>query len=182
MLRVTIPDNDLLDLDTLRITHIKGATVELEYSLAAIAKWESKWHIPFLTSAERSLSKEQLGSFVACMALNEVEDERIFSVIPNDVMAQIAEYMNNPMTATTISKDPNRPTSKRLTVMTAEQFYHLMIKCGIPPDWEFRHMNQLVMLIRVCEETDNPRQMSKAEILKQNRELNRARLASRKKR
>lgn len=179
MLRVTIPDNDLLDLDTLRITHIKGATVELEYSLAAIAKWESKWHIPFLSSAERTLSKEQLSSFISCMALNEVEDERVFTAIPDDVMAKIGEYMNDPMTATTISKDPNRTSSKKTGVMTAEQFYYLMFKCGIPPEWEHRHMNRLIMLIRVCEESENPRKMSKAEILKQNRELNHARLAAR---
>ena len=113
------------------------------------------------------------------MALNEVEDERAFTVIPDDVMAKIGEYMNDPMTATTISKDPNRTSSKKTGVMTAEQFYYLMFKCGIPPEWEHRHMNRLIMLIRVCEESENPRKMSKAEILKQNRELNHARLAAR---
>lgn len=182
MLTVTIPDNDVLDLETLKITHVTGATIELEHSLKALAAWESKWHIPFLKnpSADKDdgLTQEQLKSYIQCMALTPVEDPKVFDIIPYDVLKQIIDYINDPMTATKFKNDPNKASKKATNNVTAEQLYYLMTKCNLPPECETWHLQRLLTLIRVVEESENPRKMSKAEILKQNRELNRARLAS----
>lgn len=179
---VTIPDNMLLDMETMKITQIRGETITLEHSLKAIAKWESKWHTPFLkrptSKDDDPMTEEQLNSYIECMCLEPVKDPRIFLVMPASVKEEIARYMDDPMTATTIKKDPNKTVSRSGGDTTAEQIYYMMAKCGIPFECENWHFNRLIMLIRVYEESENPRKMSKAETLKQNRDLNRARLAS----
>lgn len=182
---VTIPDNMLLDMETMKITQIRGETITLEHSLKAIAKWESKWHIPFLknsvTKDEDPMTEEQQKSYIECMCLEPVKDPRIFDIMPASVKIEIANYMDDTMTATKIKKDPNKPISHSGGDITSEQIYYMMAKCGIPFECENWHFNRLIMLIRVYEESENPRKMSKAETLKQNRDLNRARLASMKK-
>lgn len=183
MLTVTIPPLDVLDLETLRIHHVQGGELTLEHSLHAIAMWESKWHIPFLRDPKRTnakpLTTEQLQSYIECMTVTPVEDKRIFTIIPNEVYQQISDYMNDTMTATTFKEDPNRPHRGGSAITTNEQIYYMMAKLNIPFECQHWHLNRLLTLIRVAEESENPRKMSKSEILKQNRELNRARQASR---
>ena len=50
MLKITIPDiNDKWDQNKKEFVTQKGATLTLEHSLVSLQKWESKWHVPYIT-------------------------------------------------------------------------------------------------------------------------------------
>ena len=81
--------------------------------------------------------------------------------------------MNDSMTATTFGKSDDPPNRE---IVTAEILYWQMTVLGIPIEFEKRHLNQLLTLIKVCSIKNSPKKkMSRKEIYKRNRELNAAR-------
>jgi len=95
-------------------------------------------------------------------------------------MSQIVDYINDPMTATTISsREANKPNRR---IVTSELIYYWMVAYGIPFECEKWHLNRLMMLIRVCGEENKPhKKMSKSALMHRNAKLNaerRARLGS----
>ena len=90
-------------------------------------------------------------------------------------MEDIASYIDDPMTATTIMQH-KQPSGKR-EVMTSEVIYYYMIAQNIPVEFEKWHINRLLTLIKVCaiKNDPKPQKMSRAAIAKQNHALNAAR-------
>ena len=88
--------------------------------------------------------------------------------------------MEDPMTATVIN-ERNMPKGKGGTgqkVITAEMIYYWMTALNIPFECQKWHLNQLMTLIKVASiEQQPPKQMSKRDIMAQNKSLNAARRA-----
>lgn len=172
------PDKELFDESTNEFITVKGTkdqTLELEHSLVSLSKWESKWHKPFLeTLNKKQLSTEETIDYIKFMTITKNVEDRVYNNLSKENMMEINEYIQNPMTATTIS-DRSRKGG-RGEILTSEVIYCYMIQLGIPHEFEKWHLNRLMTLIRVCDiKTQPPKKMSKREIMSQNAALNAAR-------
>lgn len=175
MLNVTIPETEMFDSTKNEFFSVKETNLCLEHSLVSVSKWEAKWHKAFLEPNYVMTNKEQL-SYIQCMTINKNVDENVYKAIPNDVLRQIINYINDPHTATTITHNTNRAPSKKKT--TNEEIYYMMFQYGIPMECQKWHFNRLLTLLEVFNaKNGNQKKMSNAEIFRQNTALNAARRA-----
>lgn len=171
MYKVTVGGEEFWDQVKEEFVTPKEYTFTIEHSLLSIYKWEAKWHKPFLDSKKNA---KEFIDYIRCMTLTQNVSEEAYSLLTVKVIKEIDAYMSDSMTATKI-RDTARPRNGQF--ITAELIYSWMIKLGIPMDWEKRHLNQLLTLIRVCSSEGTERKMSQKEILEQNMALNLARRA-----
>ena len=177
MLEVTIPSQEFYDEATNTFTTVKETKLKLEHSLVSLTKWESKWHKPFLgkSSVDSKKTVEETLDYIRCMTLTQNVDPSIFYCIPQSVIDQVSDYIDNPMTATWFSEDGKKGTANK-EVITSEILYYQMITLGIPFECQKWHLNRLLTLIRVCAiKNAPPKKMSKKELAKRNSALNAAR-------
>ena len=149
-----------------------GCVLNLEHSLISISKWEAKWHVPFIATKEKT--EEQTIHYIECMTINHDIPANAYSHLSVKNIQDISEYINNPMTATTIKETPGARKSRE--IVTSEVIYYWMIALQIPFECEKWHLNRLMQLIAVCNEKNTPaKKLSKQEIIERNKELNAAR-------
>lgn len=177
MLEITVPAIDLFDEDKEEFIQTKETVLKLEHSLVSISKWESKWCIPFLDKSIKK-TREQTIDYIRQMTLTQNVDQLVFEYIyvyPN-LIKEIEDYIDAPMTACWFSNENNPGGSGE--IVTNELIYYWMITLNIPVEFQKWHLNRLLTLIRVCNIKNTPgKKMSKAEILRRNKELNAMRRA-----
>lgn len=100
MLILDIPAQRYWNYDTEEFGMFKGATLKLEHSLIAISKWESKYHRPFLIK-DNKMTPYELLDYIKCMTINNV-DPIAYNFISDEQYIKINDYLQDPMTATTI--------------------------------------------------------------------------------
>lgn len=145
MLEITIPSKEIfLESNNTFIT-VQETKLQLEHSLMSIKKWEAKWHVPYLHTEQKTT--EQVIDYIRCMTINKVNPECYYGLTEENIIA-IRDYINNPMTATTFSDNPNKKPHKK-EIYTAEIFYWQMIELNIPIEFQKWHLNQLLTLIHV---------------------------------
>lgn len=172
MLELIIPRVELYDEEN-GFSYIRGQTLRLEHSLVSLAKWESKWNRPFIS--RNSMTNEETLHYIKCMTITQNPDPILLKQIQKYHLRTIYEYMEEPMTATTFKED-HSPYGTR-EVVTAEIIYYWMTAFNIPFSCEKWHLNRLLTLINVCNKKNQPKKkMSRGQILKQQHELNAARL------
>lgn len=171
MLRLTVPEKELYDERTGLFVRTKKQVLQLEHSLVSLSKWESRWHKPFLSKNDKS--GEEMLDYIRCMTITRnVPDEVYFALDTNELM-KINDYLNDSMTATTITKQQGK---SRGEIITSEIIYYWMISLQIPFECEKWNLNRLLTLIEVCNIKNSPgKKMSKSEIMRRNRTLNAAR-------
>lgn len=148
MLAITVPDVEAFNDNTQEFITLPGGKLQLEHSLISMSKWEAKWKTSFISSEE--LTAEQLVDYIKCMTINKVADETIFNRLTQQNVLDIRAYIDDKMTATTITNHDTRQTPRR-RIITTEQIYGWMVNFGIPFDpCEKWHLNRLMMLIEVC--------------------------------
>lgn len=175
MLQIVVPGVELFDESTETFIKTKDTQLKLEHSLLSISKWESKWCKPFLgvDKNDRRTNKEML-DYIECMTLNSNVPKEVYSALTQDNIIAINNYINHPMTASTVtSYEKTNPFKKE--IITSELIYYWMIAYQIPFECEKWHINRLIMLIKICNAKNNPKKMNKQEVMAQNRALNRAR-------
>ena len=147
-------------------------TLKLEHSLHSMDTWESKWKKPFLTSEK---TNEETMDYVKCMALEPI-DNAYYDCMTNETMQKIVDYIQDPMTATTITKQKQGKPSRE--IITSEIIYYWMTALNIPFECQYWNLNKLLTLVEVCSiKQSPPKKMSKSQLLAQNRSLNAARRA-----
>jgi hypothetical protein len=174
VLTIVIPETEEFDPVTSTFTIEKKEVLSLEHSLVSLSKWESKWKKPFLSGQDKTL--EETIDYIRCMTISSnVSPEAYYALTRRDVKL-IESYMNDPMTATTIS---NNKVKNNRDIITSELIYYWMTELGIPfQPCEKWHINRLLMLIEVCSlKRQKPKNMSPAAIARQNHALNAARRA-----
>lgn len=177
---IVIPKMNGWDPKKEEFVNIEGATITLEHSLISLQKWESKWHKPYFSKNEKTT--EEVIDYIRCMTITPNINPEIYNYIPSNIIGEIAEYINDPMTATTFGGEKVQGTSRTIggDKITAEIIYYWMIALGIPVEYRKWHLNQLLTLIRVCEIKQSPgKKMGKNDIMAQNRALNAKRRAAR---
>lgn len=166
MLNIYIPGETLFDEKTGEFIEVKGRTLQLEHSLLALKKWESKWHKGFLKKDEKT--DEELLDYIRCMTITPNVDPMLYRVIKPEETKKIVDYIQDPMTATKAKQTPNTPI-KRNDIPTAEIFYYWMITLNVPVEFQKWHLNQLITLINVIGEKNSrdsngkPRKLTSAE-------------------
>ena len=146
MLTVEIPAQEFYDAQRKEFIPIHGETITVEHSLLSISKWESKWHKPFIGKKH---TLEELRDYVRCMTITPNVSPLIYLGLTAENWQTIRNYMEDPMTATTITDRRTQRPSK--TATTAEVIYQAMVSLGIPFECQKWHINRLLTLIRVCE-------------------------------
>lgn len=170
MLQIKIDGVEMFDEQTNAFVTIKPTILNLEHSLIAMAKWESKWHKPFLSNNHTS---EEVLDYIRCMSIKPVGIDTI-KALSKEQIDMITEYIDDPMTATTFRD--NRSSSQSQFI-TNELIYYYMTANNIPFECEKWHINRLLTLIRVCSIKNSPsKKMSKHDILARNKALNAERL------
>ncbi len=174
MLRLKVPSLEFWDSKKEEFYKTKEVELQLEHSLVSISKWEQKFHKSFLDTKDKS--DEEMIFYIKCMTITQNIDDIIFSSLPREIINQIADYINDPMTATTFS-DPRKSPKK--DIITSEIIYYWMIAYNIPFECQKWHLNRLLTLIKVCDIKNNSdnKKMSRNEIMSRNRTLNEARKA-----
>lgn len=65
MLLITVDDTEFFDAQKQEFVYIKRQTLSLEHSLVSLAKWEAKWHKPFLSQEPKT--EEELIDYITEM-------------------------------------------------------------------------------------------------------------------
>jgi len=173
MLKVVIPAIERYDevKNEFIQSKAKECTLFLEHSLVSLSKWESKWCKPFLTKGDKSF--EESVDYIRCMTTTQNIDPNVYENITQENIRQVSEYIEAPMTATTISNEKSQINRE---IITAEIIYYRMIALNIPFECQKWHLNRLLMLINVCNiKNQPPQKRSRKEIMSRNAALNEAR-------
>lgn len=171
MLEITIPYTELYDSGNNQFIEVREQTLRLEHSLVSLSKWESKWHKPFLHSADKTV--EEILDYIKCMTLTQNVDPNVYLAITNENIKQINAYLEDPMTATTFSNTNEKPSRE---IVTSEIIYQWMIALNVPFECQKWHLNRLFTLIKVCGiKSQPPKKMNKRDLMSRNAALNQAR-------
>lgn len=181
MLKITIPEIELFDNETSTFFTVKRQELVLEHSLVSLSKWEAKWCKPYLGNrkTDERTAEEDL-DYVRCMTITQNVDPMVYHVIPLNVIREIKDYIDKPMTATWFNEHHSSNAPGHMsTVITSELIYYWMIQYNIPFECQKWHLNRLFTLIRICAVKSNPeKKMSNAELIAHQRELNAKRRAA----
>lgn len=178
MLTLEIPEQRKIRNSTNEIISVKKTKLQLEHSLIAVRKWESKWHKPFLGNKEKT--NEEIMNYISCMTVNANQvDPIVYQFLSQDDILKIVQYIEDPMTATWFSNNLHIGASNRSgEVVTAEIIYYWMIALNIPVEFEKWHLRQLLTLIKVVSiKNGGETKMTPQEAAKFRDELNNQRRA-----
>lgn len=171
MLTIVIPLSEGFDEGSGEFVDLQTYTLDLEHSLVSLSKWESKWEQPFLGGDKTT---DQTLDYVRMMILGDQPDEKVFACLTSENFKAIDVYINAKMTATTFNERQKQQQSRE--IVTGELVYYWMVSLNIPFECQHWHLNRLLTLIRVCNVKNTPKEkMSKADVIRQQRELNDAR-------
>ena len=175
MLRIVIPAEESWDERNEKfVIARKEQVLQLEHSLVSLSKWESKWCKAFLSKKEKTY--EETIDYIKCMTITQNVDPEIYNHINRDIVAQVEQYINAPMTATTFREEPGGKSKSNREIITSEIIYYWMVTLGIPLECQKWHLNRLLTLIRVCDiKNSPPKKRSKKEMLSSRASLNAAR-------
>lgn len=173
--KIHVPEREFWLEDKEEFLHFDACDIVIEHSLVSVSKWESKYHKPYLSSKK---STEETLDYIRMMILNDVElsDEYLAS-LPKETIKEIADYINNPMTATTFS-DSEDSSSKysKPEIITSELIYYWMTAQNIPFECENWHINRLITLVKVCAIKNQPEDNKKKRMTSSDLALRRARM------
>lgn len=150
MLEIIVPAKEFYIDAKNEFINTKETLLQLEHSLISIKKWESKWHIPYLHTENKTT--EQVIDYIKDMTINKGVDPNCYYALSKQNIEDISKYIQNPMTATWFSNTKKEGQSNiRKETYTAEVIYYQMIELGIPVEFQKWHINQLLTLIRVVQ-------------------------------
>lgn len=176
MLEIHVNARSMWDEEREEFVEIKECTLRLEHSLLSLTKWESKWHKPFLSKAEKT--NEETLDYIRCMSISSDTPFEVICGLSKENIETINDYIGNPMSATTFQTAEGAPPQKRnKDVMTSEMIYYYMTAYQIPFDpCEKWHLNRLLNLIRIASIKNSDQKKRKpGDIMRQNHALNAAR-------
>lgn len=172
MLQIIVPAREMWNETVEQFTSTEEHVLLLEHSLVSLSKWESAWHKPFLSNPD--MTYDEFADYVRCMTITQNVKREVYKSLSQENIEQIKQYIDDPMTATTFSKDKNKGSSRE--VVTSELIYYWMITLGIPFECQKWHINRLLTLIKVCNiKNQPPKKMSTRDIMSRNAALNAAR-------
>lgn len=175
MLTITILGDESWDEEAEKFVYSESTVLEFEHSLVSLSKWEAKFHKPFLTKDEKS--EEEMAAYLEAMLMTTNVDPAILDRLTEEHVKALGDYVNDPMTGTTISNLPQakQRVSERLS---AELIYFWMNQYQIPYEARHWHLNQLFTLIKIhYAKSQKPQKMNTRKQVQSMAEINRQRRA-----
>lgn len=173
MLHITVRANESYDEANKKFIPGESFDLVLEHSLVSLSKWEAKYEKPFLGTQEKTT--EQVLDYLKMMIVEGDLPPEVLPRLASECIDEINAYIKAKMSATWFS-DNAKPGSSE--IITAELIYYWMFSCGIPVDFERRHLNHLLTLIQVFSLKNAPEEkLSPREAAQRQRDLNRQRRA-----
>lgn len=145
MLTITILGGEYWDDEVEEFKYPDSVTLQFEHSLVSLSKWEAKYHKLFLTKEPKS-NEEMLGYVEAMLLTPDVAPEVLLQLTEDQVKA-IDEYINNPMTGSTVNlPSQNSRSSEQIS---SELIFFWMSQYQIDISHKTEHLNRLFMLIKI---------------------------------
>jgi hypothetical protein len=171
MLRLKVVTSEGFDDSTQKFVDDDFIVLDLEHSLVSLSKWEAKHEIPFLGNSDKT--HDQVLDYIRMMFSGDEFPEAAISSLSKENYEEITAYIDAKMTASWVRERKGPPSRE---VVTSELVYYWMIVLGIPFECQHWHLNRLLMLVKICNEKNQPaKKMTRAEADAQRHALNKQR-------
>lgn len=170
MITIKFEEQEFYNEETTEFVQSSPRTVDFEYSLSAVAKWEAKWKKPFLNSEINVDDPCTIDFFIKMSKDPTLMEEEL----TEDVKNSLINYINDPQTATTFNTHSIASTNASSKAYSSEEIYAIMFLNGVPIELENINLNRLLVILKIISIYNDPdrKKMSKNEVLSQNRKLN----------
>lgn len=177
MLTLTVRKPDQWDDDAQLFIIDPGKTLEFEHSLVSLSKWESVYEKPFMGTSK---TPEESLRYAEFMCLTPDVSPEVFQNLSDEHIGAINTYVDAKMSATWFTDPPGPKKGGRKETVTAEIVYYWMITLNIPFECRTWHLNQLLTLIKVCNEKNAPpnnKKINKVDAMAERNKINAERKA-----
>ena len=168
-----IPGKEFWNSELQEFIYTKDITLHLKHSLVSLTRWEQHYKRRFLDDGPKN--EEEYRFYIQCMTLNKDVDPLVYTVLQEDDIKKVTDYLHDSMTATTLPKqNNNRSNSEKLS---SELIYYYMSALNIPFECEKWFLNNLIILISIASIKNNPQEKKSKPSWSSIRALNAARNA-----
>lgn len=173
VLDLYVPGKEFWNSELQEFIYTKDITLHLKHSLVSLTRWEQHYKRRFLDDGPKN--EEEYRFYIQCMTLNKDVDPLVYTVLQEDDMKKVTDYLHDSMTATTLPKqNNNRSNSEKLS---SELIYYYMSALNIPFECEKWFLNNLIILISIASIKNNPQEKKSKPSWSSIRALNAARNA-----
>ena len=173
VLDLYIPGREFWNSELQEFIYTKDITLHLKHSLVSLTRWEQHYKRRFLDDGPKN--EEEYRFYIQCMTLNKDVDPLVYTVLQEDDIKKVTDYLHDSMTATTLPKqNNNRSNSEKLS---SELIYYYMSALNIPFECEKWFLNNLIILISIASIKNNPQEKKSKPSWSSIRALNAARNA-----
>lgn len=173
VLDLFIPGKEFWNSELQEFIYTKDITLHLKHSLVSLTRWEQHYKRRFLDDGPKN--EEEYRFYIQCMTLNKDVDPLVYTVLQEDDIKKVTDYLHDSMTATTLPKqNNNRSNSEKLS---SELIYYYMSALNIPFECEKWFLNNLIILISIASIKNNPQEKKSKPSWSSIRALNAARNA-----
>ena len=173
VLDLYVPGKEFWNSELQEFIYTKDITLHLKHSLVSLTRWEQHYKRRFLDDGAKS--EEEYRFYIQCMTLNKDVDPLVYTVLQEDDIKKVTDYLHDSMTATTLPKqNNNRSNSEKLS---SELIYYYMSALNIPFECEKWFLNNLIILISIASIKNNPQEKKSKPSWSSIRALNAARNA-----
>ena len=173
VLDLYIPGKEFWNSELQEFIYTKDITLHLKHSLVSLTRWEQHYKRRFLDDGPKN--EEEYRFYIQCMTLNKDVDPLVYTVLQEDDIKKVTDYLHDTMTATTLPKqNNNRSNSEKLS---SELIYYYMSALNIPFECEKWFLNNLIILISIASIKNNPQEKKSRPSWSSIRALNAARNA-----
>ena len=173
VLDLYVPGKEFWNSELQEFIYTKDITLHLKHSLVSLTRWEQHYKRRFLDDGPKN--EEEYRFYIQCMTLNKDVDPLVYTVLQEDDIKKVTDYLHDSMTATTLPKqNNNRSNSEKLS---SELIYYYMSALNIPFECEKWFLNNLIILISIASIKNNPQEKKSRPSWSSIRALNAARNA-----
>lgn len=173
VLDLYIPGKEFWNSELQEFIYTKDITLHLKHSLVSLTRWEQHYKRRFLDDGPKN--EEEYRFYIQCMTLNKDVDPLVYTVLQEDDIKKVTDYLHDSMTATTLPKQNNNRTNSEK--LSSELIYYYMSALNIPFECEKWFLNNLIILISIASIKNNPQEKKSKPSWSSIRALNAARNA-----
>ena len=173
VLDLYVPGKEFWNSELQEFIYTKEITIHLKHSLISLTRWEQHYKRRFLDDGPKN--EEEYRFYIQCMTLNKDVDPLVYTVLQEDDVKKVTDYLHDSMTATTLPKQNNNRTNSEK--LSSELIYYYMSALNIPFECEKWFLNNLITLISIASIKNNPQEKKTKPSWSSIRALNAARNA-----
>ena len=173
VLDLYVPGKEFWNSELQEFIYTKDITLHLKHSLVSLTRWEQHYKRRFLDDGPKN--EEEYRFYIQCMTLNKDVDPLIYTVLQEDDIKKVTDYLHDSMTATILPKQNDK--SNKGERLSSELIYYYMSALNIPFECEKWFLNNLIILISIASIKNNPQEKKSKPSWSSIRALNAARNA-----